>query len=179
MEKKSSKQSKSINKEYLRLIIALGVLLLITLSFTLYLSWPLLTGTTVVLATRPVDPFDPLRGQYMTIGYEIANIPIIDVVEGTNIYITLKEDNEGIWRYDKSSLTIPSEGIFIKGTVLSTRRNLTNVQYGIEQFFFERNAKVPTRNITVKAKISSTGGARIVELLQDGQPIEIKYSSSK
>jgi len=61
----------------------------------------------------------------------------------------------------------------------STRRNLTNVQYGIEQFFFERNAHVPTRNITVKAKISSTGGSRLVELLQNGQPIEIKYSSVK
>jgi len=92
MEKKSNNQSKSINKEYLRLIIALGVLLFITLSFILYLAWPLMTGTTVVLATRPVDPFDLLRGQYMTIGYEISNIPLTNVPEGTNIYVSLKED---------------------------------------------------------------------------------------
>jgi uncharacterized membrane-anchored protein len=31
------------------------------------------TGTQVVLQTAPVDPYDPLRGYYQTLGYEISD----------------------------------------------------------------------------------------------------------
>ena len=50
------------------------LVLLIVLSFIFYNEWPLLTGKKVVLATQPIDPFDPFRGQYMSINYEISRI---------------------------------------------------------------------------------------------------------
>lgn len=51
------------------------------------------------------------------------------------------------------------------------------VDYGIEQYFFERGASFNTRDMTVKIKLSDSGAARIVELLQDGKPIEIEYQN--
>lgn len=163
-------------KQYTRLIVTLAVLLGIAGTFIFYLSWPLLTGKTVILATRPVDPFDILRGQYIVINYEINNIPIIDgAKEGNSVYVILKEDENKIWRYKSASLSIPKDEDFIKGSIKSIYGDNMRIEYGIEQFFFERNAEFPTRDLTVEVKISSSGQARISNLLHDGKPIEIKY----
>lgn len=166
-------------KPYKRLIIALIVMMGIAGTFILYLSWPLLTGKTVTLATRPVDPFDILRGQYIIINYEISSIPVIDgAKEGNPVYVTLAEDEGKIWRYKEASLGMPQEATFIKGTIKSINGGNMNVEYGIEQFFFERNAQFPQRDLTVEVKISSSGQARIKELLYQGKPINITYKKA-
>ena len=51
-----------------------------------------------------------------------------------------------------------------------------NIQYGIEQYFFERNAHIDTRNMTVEIKIDASGNARIAKLLSNGLPANITYS---
>lgn len=161
-------------KEYKKLIIVSLIAVVILGVFILYLAWPLLTGTTIILDTRPIDPFDPLRGQYMTLNYEISIIPKIEKVNpGDSVFVSLKEDN-GIWRLSKASTTKPDTGVFIKGTIKSVGTDM-RVEYGIEQFFFERNADVPTRNLTVKAKVDSSGHARIVGLLENNKPVNIIY----
>jgi uncharacterized membrane-anchored protein len=156
--------------------VALLVLLGIAGSFILYLSWPLLTGKTVVLATRPVDPFDIFRGQYITINYEIGSIPAIDGArEGESVYVVLEEDEGGIWRYEDASLVRPDEGTFIKGVISSINGENMRVEYGIEQYFFERGAQLPRGALEVEVKLSKSGQARILQLLQDGEPIDIVY----
>jgi len=63
-----------MNPQYTRLIIVLVAIVGIAGIFILYLSFPLLTGTDVILKTQPVDPFDLLRGQYLIINYDISTI---------------------------------------------------------------------------------------------------------
>lgn len=158
-----------------RLILGLIVLLGIAGVFILYLSWPLLTGKIIILATRPVDPFDILRGQYIIINYEISTIPVIrDAKEGNSVYVILKEDENKIWRYQEASLSKPV-GTFIKGTIKSIYGDNMQIEYGVEQYFFERNAELPRRDLTVEAKISSSGQARISNLLYQGKPVKIEY----
>tara|TARA_Y100000034_G_C6896819_1_gene413654 strand:+ start:1210 stop:1740 length:531 start_codon:yes stop_codon:yes gene_type:complete len=166
-------------KEITKLIIALIILLSILGGFILYVSFPLLSQTEVILSTQPVDPFDPIRGQYMTIGYEINRIPEIDNVKiGDTIYIILEEDEEGISRHKESLLTKPKEGIFIKGKVESISGENMRVEYGIEQYFFERGAKFETRINNVKIKLSEFGGARIVKVLDENKkPVKITYKN--
>ncbi len=177
MEKETDRKNKT---EYKRLIIGILVILVIAGGFIFYLSWPLLTGTTVILDTRPVDPFDPLRGQYMTINYEIGTVEFEgDIRQGDKIYVILKPDENNIWRLEKATLTKPQHGTFIRGTVTRVRGNSTNIKYGIEQFFFERDADVPTRDITVEAKVDSSGKARLVNLLQNGEPVQIEYKKAR
>ena len=162
--------------QYKRLVIALAVLIGVAGSFILYLSFPLLTGKTVVLKTQPVDPFDIFRGQYMTISYEISVVDLpTEAKEGDTVYVSLKEGEDKIWHAEKASLTKPAAGVFIKGTAKTSWRLGLGVEYGIEQYFFERNAEVPWRNLSMKVKLDSSGQARIVELLQDLKPINITY----
>ncbi len=165
-----------MKKQIIGLISVVLLVLLIVLSFILYNEWPLLTGKKVVLATQPVDPFDLFRGQYMDINYEISAINNVEGFDvGDFIYVTLEEDEQEIWRLKKTSKTKPDEGIFIRGEITNSYSNSVRVEYGIEQFFFERNAKLPTSNITVEVSVSNSGRAKLVQLLHNGEPVEIKY----
>src|SRR3989338_1553885 len=156
------------NLEFLKLAIIIAVFIVILGSFILYLSWPLMTGSTLVLATQPVDPFDPLRGQYMTIRYNINTVPTqVNASAGDTIYVSLKEDAEGIARYTGTSLRQPSKAPFIKGEIKQIYDNEARIEYGIEQYFFERNAQFETQDIQVEVKVSSAGQARITRLLKD------------
>ena len=175
MAKETSRPDKI--REYKRLALALVALFIILGGFLTYNAWPLLTGTTIILSTTPVDPFDPFRGQYMRINYEISNVPTVPEVEqGDTVYVLLAPDENNTWQYQSASLTKP-KGVFIEGKVQRTSGQTIWITYGIEQFFFEIRADVPTRNITVEAKVSSGGRARIVNLLQNGKPVDIKYKS--
>ena len=160
--------------QYKRLIMALVVLIGIAGSFILYLSWPLLTGTTVILKTQPVDPFDLLRGQYLTISYEISRVDLpAEAKEGDSVYVLLKEGDDKIWHAGSVSLTRPDSGVFIRGIARNSWRGLS-VEYGIEQYFFERDAHIP-RMDSIKIKVGSSGQARIVELLMNGESLNITY----
>lgn len=167
----------SKNKEYLKLAIVLGVLLTILGGFLLYVSFPLLSSTSAVLATQPVDPFDLIRGQYVIIRYEIGTIPSISGAEvGDSVYVVLEEDANGTSRYESASLGKPSgDDVFIKGQIDSIRGDNMGVEYGIEQYFFERGATFNTRGMEVEVRLSSGGRAAISELLEDGEPIEMEY----
>lgn len=179
MEKETGSQNhrKYIINQITRLIIFLVILIGIVLTLILYFSWPLLTGKEIILATQPVDPFDILRGQYLTIRYDISQVPTIKgAFVGDQVYVTLKEDSSHIWRYEKVSLVKP-EGDFIKGEITSIYGESMQIKYGIEQYFFERNAHIETRNMTIKVKIGVSGQARIVELMKDNKPLIIEYEN--
>lgn len=166
-----------MKKQHLALIIVLSLVIIVTLSFILYNEWPYMTGDKIILATFPIDPFDPFMGQYITINYEISSIDeSVNFNEGDKIYVSLKEDEQGIWRKQSISASKPDKGDFIKGEVTSKYGTSINVDYGIEQFFFERDADIPTRNLTVEVAIANSGRAKIVQLLYNGKPLEIDYS---
>lgn len=169
----------SKKKEYIRLIIVFAVLFTILGGFLLYLSVPLLSSKTAVLATEPVDPFDLIRGQYIIIRYEIGTIPTISGTEvGDNVYVSLIKDVNGTSRYKTASRTKPKKDeIFIRGTIESINADITRVEYGIEQYFFERGATFEIRGMEVEVKLSNNGGALITELLQDKKPVEMTYKN--
>jgi len=165
-----------MKKQYLGLIIVISIVSLVLFSFILYNQWPLMVGKKVVLVTQPVDPFDLFRGQYMSINYEISRINGVEGFgKGDSIYIILKEDKQGIWRKEKVSKSKPQAEYFIKGKIAYTYKGGVRVKYGIEQFFFENHAKLPTRNITVEIGVTNSGRAKLSHLLHNGKPIEIEY----
>ncbi len=168
----------TLNTEYTKLFVVLGIFLLIICGFILYAAYPLLSQKSTILATRPIDPFDVFRGQYIIIGYEISNIPTLENAEiGNSVYVILEEDSANIARYKSASLIKPDQGLFIRGKILSIYDKSMSVEYGIEQYFFERNAQFSAQNLTVKIKLSEFGGARISELLQNGEPLEMNYAN--
>lgn len=117
-------------------------------------------GQEVVLAVAPVDPRDLLRGDYVTLTYNISRVPIDllsaapELVENSGadqqiVYVRLKPDSDGIFQPIAASLgerpkPAPDEGeVDIRG---HTRSNLVrlregradqfmSVYYGIERFY--------------------------------------------
>jgi len=165
-----------MKKQFIGLTAVLVLVLVVILSFILYNQWPLITGKKIVLATQPIDPFDPFRGQYITINYEISRLSDIEGFEEKDtIYVSLKEDERGIWRFENASKSKPSRGDFIRGKVISVYGTSVRIEYGIEQFFFERHAKLPTRNITVEVAVADSGRAKLSQILHNGKPIKIEY----
>ena len=77
--------NQEVKKQVIALLIVSLIILGVLVSFLLYNQWPILTGKKIVLATQPVDPFDPFRGQYMRIRYEISSIEGGANFEGGNV----------------------------------------------------------------------------------------------
>ena len=167
-----------MKREYTPLLIAVGVILVVLSVFIAYNQWPLLTGKHIVLATRPVDPFDPFRGQYIAINYDISFISNVSgFAERDTVYVSLAKDSQGIWRLAGVGKSKPSQGDFIKGKITSIGYQQIGVEYGIEQYFFERNAELPSTNLTVDAVVDSSGRARITGLLHMGKPVNPSYEN--
>jgi uncharacterized membrane-anchored protein len=163
-------------KKYLGLSLVLFMVLMVIIIAILYNHWPFLYGKKVILSTEPVDPFDPFKGQYMVINYEISRIQEARGFEtGDKIFIILEEDSDNIWRMKDYSIFKPQAEYFIKGKVRSSYEGFIWVEYGIENFFFEKDAVLPTENITVEVAISNSGRARISRMLHNGKTIDIKY----
>jgi uncharacterized membrane-anchored protein len=148
---------KSLALKYVAMaILPLGVLLWQpAVNFTV-----LTLGERVLLRTRPLDPRDFLRGDYVTLDYDISDIPedllpkeamLPDEDEdedaavrsgwrrigGTfyrDIYVTLKPDGEGIGSVSGVSLARPSDGLYLKGS-LSWRWGSFNVDYGLGVYY--------------------------------------------
>jgi uncharacterized membrane-anchored protein len=160
-----------------RLLVTGAVLAALLGGLILYLAWPLWTGTTVVLATRPVDPFDLLRGQYLIIGYQVGSLPAVDGVEkGDSVWVEVSPDPEGVWRHRDTRREAPGAGrgdrVFLRARVTDPGGSRMQVRYGIEQYYVERGTTLPPGELTVEARVGRSGRARIVRLLIDGEPLQ-------
>jgi len=128
-------------------------------------------GQTTILATRPVDPRDLFRGEYVILRYSIENdekvLAEIDGVEdGSALFIKLSEDEDGIAYVNEAHRTAPKvfEGLWIEGEVDGRRVRFPS----LEQFYLpEGTGKQVERlgdNLHVKV-ILKDGEARVVQLL--------------
>ncbi len=160
-------------KKIHRLIAAVGLIIIVLLGFTLYSDIPLRFGKHIILRTQPVDPFDPLMGQYIAINYDISQVPG-NFILGETVYVSLKKENN-IWVFQSASKEKPRSGDFIRGEALWSNDNSTRVDYGIETYYFERNAQFPTQNLTVEVAVASSGRAKIWQLLSNDKPLDISY----
>jgi uncharacterized membrane-anchored protein len=102
----------------------------------------------VLLETRPVDPRDILRGDYITLGYDISFIDeemlknaLGDMDEyfdygvrnsGREIFVTLQKDEKGIGTVKSVSATRPPDGLYLRGTITDRWRG---VRYGIGVYY--------------------------------------------
>jgi uncharacterized membrane-anchored protein len=108
-------------------------------------------GAEIVLKTEPVDPRDLLRGDYVTLGYEVSQIPAKEITapaggwysEGSYVYVVLKKGGDGVWARSRASAEPISD---LKGDELLLRGRsrfmfepqsdqMVPVNYGIERFY--------------------------------------------
>lgn len=134
------------------LAIALQVVIIFAIIFFKLLI--LTGGTDVLLRIEPVDPRDPLRGDYVAFQYSISNLDSYisggqQIRNGDTVYVVLQQSGK-YWIAQSVQKTKPSENkIFIKGKVssgglegqsdiFSEQRfngSRIHVVYGIEEYF--------------------------------------------
>ena len=101
----------------------------------------LISGDRVTLATRPVDPRDLFRGDYVVLRYEISGLDL-DRVDwrtegpwrGQTVLVQL-EPVDGIHEPVAVVRAGEANGTAIRGQVVAIRGDTVQMTYGIESYF--------------------------------------------
>lgn len=142
-------------------------------------------GTVILLETRPVDPRDLLRGDYVILNYKISSIPtdrfsppLTDTLPyGQTIWVALAPHGEfhEVTRASTEEF-VPGEGeILLRGKggwwagTRSADRQV-NVEYGLERYFVREGTGEPRGKLTVQTVVPASGRARIKQVFLDGNP---------
>ena len=152
-------------------------------------------GTEVTLRTRPVDPRDFLRGDYVVLNYEISSLPAgalqntTTAGRGTQVYVKLAPNAEGHFEavsVHAEPTPVTGKEVLIRGRVTSGAfcgpegRSFCDrlfIKYGIESYFVpegegrEIEAARNKGRVSIVAAVTSEGRAAIKRLLLDGKPV--------
>ena len=160
-------------------------------------AWGLRSGVEVILETAPVDPRDFLRGDYVTLNYDISRVPVSTLVGGPPkeslnaqiLSVRLKKQDDGYWGIVESSfgaLDPKPDTVVLKslpvdyvsyGDPADALQAVISVDYGIERYYVPEGqghdiekARNDSR-VAIAARVSSDGAAHIRTLLLDGKPV--------
>lgn len=152
-------------------------------------------GAEVTLQTRPVDPRDFLRGDYVALNYAISSLPAGELRNqpssgsGTRVFVKLAPNAEGFYEavsvHAEPVAVTPPERL-IRGSVAAGAtcgdahrlfcEQLT-INYGIESYFVPQGEGLEIekarnqRKVSVVAAVTPAGRAAIKRLLIDGKPV--------
>jgi uncharacterized membrane-anchored protein len=152
-------------------------------------------GSEVTLQTRPVDPRDFLRGDYVVLDYEISFLPAGELKDtpsqgrGTPVFVKLARKDGGVYgavSVHSEPVPVADGEVLIRGRVASgatcgaNRRAFCDrlrITYGIERYFVPQDEGKEierSRNqgkVSIVAAVTPAGRAAIKRLLLDGKPV--------
>ncbi len=176
-------------------IIWLGIVVAMLQSGALYAMVEqrasiLRSGRDVILLSQPIDPRDFLRGDYVTLSYEISNLGADKIIgkrpdEGgrADIYVTLAEGADKRWSFAGASwqarTDLKPDQVQIRGRTLNYAHfaadSTYHITYGIERYYVPEGQgraieeQQSERNIDVVIAISGEGDAQIRALRSSGK----------
>jgi uncharacterized membrane-anchored protein len=152
-------------------------------------------GDDVMLQTRPVDPRDFLRGDYVVLNYEISNVPAGALKDapsqgrGSPVFVKLARKGDGFYQaVSVHTEQVPAAGgeVVVRGRAVGgatcgpTHRAFCErlqINYGIERYFVPQDdGKEIERaqnkgQVSVVAAVTPAGRAAIKRLLLGGKPV--------
>jgi uncharacterized membrane-anchored protein len=152
-------------------------------------------GSEVKLKTRPVDPRDFLRGDYVVLNYDISSVPASELKDQpasgrhANVYVKLAPNAEGFHSavsVHREPVTVTAPEVLIRGRVVSGANcggdvrlfcDRLQLNYGIERYFVPEGEGTRVEQarrdgqVTIVAAVTSAGRAAIKRLLVDGKPV--------
>jgi uncharacterized membrane-anchored protein len=180
-----------------RLAVPLFIQSLLICSIPFESIYALATGTTVILKTMPVDPYDLLRGYYQTLSYDISSFNTLKQLPGwaelnhkqdreiidrnRQVYITLTKISAvnpqapEAWKPiaigEKLPVDLSADKIAIKGT-----SNGSSIIYGLETYYMPEDRKDDVNKDINQAQ--SSGGKRnlLVEVKVDNRGLATPVS---
>ena len=137
-----------------KFILAIALQISIILIIIIFKMAVLTNGTEVLLKVEPIDPQSLLRGNYLTLQYNISNLDrslfnINQIKKGETVYVILKKNGE-YWKAEKVEKDKPNTNgqIFIKGKIVS--ESLENkVEFPKEKI---KDLKIKTEKLKGKAE---------------------------
>ena len=136
-------------------------------------------GERVVLGTRPVDPRDLFRGDYVTLAYEIGSIDTRIVTWDAPgpeaeqvVWVVLQPEGHLHQPVAVVSTIDYVAQAAIRGVVDEIRDHIVSIRFGIEEYFVPegRGHEVDRADsVEVVAAISDDGRAVIDHLIVDGE----------
>ena len=152
-------------------------------------------GVEVKLQTRPIDPRDLLRGDYVVLGYDISQVPSWTLLKQHSasrnpvVYVKLAPKPDGLYEavsVHTTAVPVSSPEVLIRGRVVFGASCVPDglsfcgelqIRYNLEKYFVpegEGKKLEDVRNqrkLTVVAAVLPSGRAAIKRLLLDGQPV--------
>lgn len=157
-----------MNKRAKQLAAACSVPVLILLSMCIIPLYTMFNGKEMILQTKPLDPSDLFRGDYVILQYEAEEVPIkfVDeaVVKGLQnrwgeleVYV-LMEKKDGVHTPIKVTLEKPTKGVFLKGTLNYTDKDnngqeIAFIQYNLDNYYLEDNTGTEWEKASAKGEI--------------------------
>jgi uncharacterized membrane-anchored protein len=167
-----------------KIAVVLAVQLLIIASVLGFKQYTVATGETVRLATQPVDPRDPFRGDYVTFRYDISSLHPEELAGDQyaygEVYVELREGADGDWdavaihddreRAFDDTVLLKGEATYFGGPDLLT------VEYGIEELFIPEGSgsDIPFEDVSVEIKVDRFGNAVPRHILVDGERLDLE-----
>ena len=144
----------------------------------------LATGSVILLETRPIDPRDLLRGDYVILDYKSSDVasnlfspPLSAVLEnGATVYVALARRGEfhEVVRASTQYFDAGKDEVVLKGRSNNSwnrvQQGTVHVAYGLERYYVREGTGNPRGKLTVEAVVPASGQARIKQVFVDGKP---------
>lgn len=117
-------------------------------------EWVLRQGRIMYLRTAPVDPRDPMRGDYVRFDYEAAHVPRRlwrdgitgwsgswpepRAIRNRRVFAQVQPDDEGIAQLVSISDREPTEGTYLRARVAGIQPHGLDLRFGVEALFMEQ-----------------------------------------
>jgi len=178
-----------LDKKYWKIIFI--AMVAAQLYFPLQMIWSsektISEGTEYKFKTVPVDPYDPFRGKYISLRYEIEREKFdIDspVRRGQVLYALLDIDQDGYARVSKVSLDKPTDdGVdYIKVTSQTRANDQIVLRVPFDRFYMEESLALPAEEYVRSIRRDTTqnvyglvrvlgDNAILTNIIINGEPI--------
>jgi len=88
---------------------------------------------------RPIDPFNPFKGRYVSLGYENLTLPQENADElfeyDMPAYVSLKKDAKGFAIPAAIYVQAPKEGVYVQVVITSVYDNEVRFDYPFDEYY--------------------------------------------
>lgn len=152
-------------------IIALAVPLILLLSLVVKPLWTLNTGENIILKTVPVDPRDLFYGDYVTLQYEIEEVPkeklsknLIEKLENETSWRKFKVygklvSKDGVYILEELTEKKPSNTLYLTGEIQyysylnAEEVEVYDVNFNLDRFFVPENTGMALEDLSRKGQL--------------------------
>ena len=142
-----------------------------------WLEWGRATATTIRLDLVQRDPRDLLRGDYITLAFDISTIPptmLGGARPGDRVWVVLAPGGDAwhaIAAATRPVAVAPGQRLIVGTVGWANPLRGINVAYGIERYYVPEGRGTPPRGrIQADVALARDGRAQVVGVLVDGRP---------